>query len=292
MKIIELAKLSRIHKPIPILMLFLPCAWGIALASHGTNVDQILQSAKFIFLFLIGSICMRSAGCIINDIVDRDIDKYVKRTKNRPLAVGTVSIPEAIGLLALCCLCGLVVFLQLNTITQIICIIGCLLMIVYPFCKRIMHQPQLILGMAFNIGSIAGYATIQNTISNGAIMLYLSGIAWAMIYDTIYAIPDAKYDIGLNLGSSAILYKRQVKKIMMFFLFIMNIGLILAGLLEFRPLAWEYYFTLEMAMMYQIRLVYQANLEDAQSCQKTFETNAVFGTIVLIAIILGRVGSI
>ena len=163
-------QLTRLDKPIGILLLFWPCVWGLTLGYHFNN-ETILYS-KYIILFFLGSILMRSAGCIFNDIVDRDLDKKVQRTKNRPIASGKISISEAFIYIVFLCLPALLILLQFNWLTILLGISSMTLAFAYPFMKRITYWPQLFLGLTFNWGILMGWTSITNNISIEQIILY------------------------------------------------------------------------------------------------------------------------
>lgn len=188
----------RLHQPIGIWLLFWPCAWALLLASAGTiDVTKLL-------LFFLGAVLMRSAGCIINDIADRDIDKHVERTKTRPLASGELNIKQAIGLLILLLLASLMIALQLGLMVVMWGALALLPVAIYPFMKRISWWPQLFLGLVFNWGTLMGWAAVRGQVELSAILLYLGGICWTLGYDTIYAHQDKIDDAKIGVRSSAL----------------------------------------------------------------------------------------
>ena len=156
-------QLTRLNKPIGFLLLFWPCAWGLTLAYYFN--PEINLYLKYILLFFLGSVLMRSAGCIFNDIVDRNFDKKVERTKNRPIASGKISVLESFIYIILICSLALLVLLQFNKLTVILGISSMFLAFTYPFMKRITYWPQLFLGLTFNWGIIMGWAALINDIS-------------------------------------------------------------------------------------------------------------------------------
>lgn len=191
-------RLMRLHQPVGILLLFWPCAWAVLLASSG-NID-----VTRLLLFFLGAVLMRSAGCIVNDIADRDIDKHVERTRTRPLASGELSIKQAIKLLILLLLASLMVALQLGLAVVMWGALALLPIVIYPFMKRISWWPQLFLGLVFNWGALMGWVAVRGQIELPAILLYLGGVCWTLGYDTIYAHQDKIDDAKIGIRSSAL----------------------------------------------------------------------------------------
>tara|TARA_Y100000590_G_scaffold90501_1_gene102090 strand:+ start:390 stop:983 length:594 start_codon:yes stop_codon:yes gene_type:complete len=181
-------QLTRLNKPIGFLLLFWPCLWGLTLGYYFNN--EVTLYFKYIILFFLGSVLMRSAGCIFNDIVDRDFDKKVERTKNRPIAAGKISILESLVYVFLLCLAALLILLQFNRLTIILGMSAMVLAFSYPFMKRITYWPQLFLGLTFNWGIIMGWASLTNSVSIEPLLLYMSAIFWTLGYDTIYGLQE------------------------------------------------------------------------------------------------------
>ncbi len=203
-------QLTRLDKPIGFMLLFWPCSWGLAYAySVNQNLNLFLY---YLILFFLGSVLMRSAGCIVNDIVDKDFDKKIKRTKNRPLASGKISVKQSlVYVLALCSLAFLIL-IQFNLFTIILGMSSMILAFSYPFMKRITYWPQLFLGITFNWGIIMAWAAINNAISTEVIILYISAIFWTLGYDTIYGAQDMSDDEIIGLKSTAIKFKKNIRK--------------------------------------------------------------------------------
>lgn len=199
------ALLARFDRPIGWWLLFWPGAWGIAL------VGGAVERWDLILWFLLGSIAMRGAGCVYNDIVDRDIDRQVARTASRPLASGAVSLRAAWIWLVLLCLIGLVVLLQLNPLAAIIALASLALVAAYPFMKRITWWPQAWLGLVFAWAAMVGSAAIMNTLPAPGILLYVGSIFWVIGYDTIYALQDVEDDALVGVRSSARRLGRNVR---------------------------------------------------------------------------------
>ena len=202
-------QLARLNKPIGFLLLFWPCAWGLTLAYYYSGNTTLY--IKYIILFFLGSVLMRSAGCIFNDIVDRNFDKKVQRTKERPIASGKITIFEALLYIILLCAIALVILLQLNLLTIALGMGSMILAFTYPFMKRITYWPQLFLGLTFNWGIVMGWTSIANNISIEPILLYFSAIFWTLGYDTIYGIQDIQDDEIIGIKSTSIKFKNKVK---------------------------------------------------------------------------------
>jgi len=275
MQLIEYLKLLRLHQPTGIFLLLWPCLWGVALANDISNINLI-------FLMTIGSITMRSAGCIINDIIDIEIDKKVERTKNRPLAKGTVTIKKAALLLVLLLSIALIIFTYLNILAKIIALVSLILVISYPFMKRITYWPQLFLGFTFNIGVLIGYGQASANIDLAAVLLYIAGIFWTLGYDTIYGYQDIKDDLVIGVKSSAIAMRKQPKFILSFIYILMMICILIslylknAGNLAYISLIFPGVILFWQALTLQINNV--------NNCLERFKSNIyvglmIFGTI-------------
>ena len=202
-------QITRLNKPIGILLLFWPCAWGLTLAYY-YNGETIIY-IKYIILFFLGSVLMRSAGCIFNDIVDRNFDRKVERTRKRPIASGKISIIESFFYIIILCLLALLILLQFNLLTIKLGIGSMALAFSYPFMKRITYWPQLFLGLTFNWGIIMGWTSLLNGISIEPIVLYTSAIFWTLGYDTIYGLQDIHDDEIIGVKSTSIKFKNNVK---------------------------------------------------------------------------------
>ena len=202
-------ELTRLNKPIGFMLLFWPCAWGLA----NTNIvnNNLNLFLLYLALFFLGSVLMRSAGCIFNDIVDKDFDRQVARTKLRPIASGKISVERSsIYVLVLCAL-AFFILIQFNFLTIILGLASMLLAFSYPFMKRITFWPQLFLGLTFNWGVIMAASSINNEISIDVIILYISAIFWTLGYDTIYGVQDMSDDEIIGLKSTAIKFKKNIK---------------------------------------------------------------------------------
>ena len=208
-KIQTLIQLTRLNKPIGFLLLFWPCVWGLTLGYYFNSETTLYL--KHIVLFFLGSVLMRSAGCIFNDIVDRDFDKKVERTRKRPIAAGKISVLESFIYIILICLVAFFILLQFNWLTIVLGLSSMPLAFTYPFMKRITYWPQLFLGLTFNWGIIMGWSSLTNNISIEPIILYLSAIFWTLGYDTIYGLQDIHDDEIIGVKSTSIKFKNNVK---------------------------------------------------------------------------------
>jgi 4-hydroxybenzoate polyprenyltransferase len=201
-------ELTRLNKPIGFMLLFWPCSWGLAYAFiiH-QNVNLFLY---YLILFFMGSVLMRSAGCIVNDIVDKDFDKKVKRTLNRPIPSGKISISQSLIYVLILCAIAFLILIQFNILTIALGMSSMILAFSYPFMKRITYWPQLFLGITFNWGIILAWTSTNNVVNLEIIILYLSAIFWTLGYDTIYGAQDMSDDEIIGLKSTSIKFKNNI----------------------------------------------------------------------------------
>ena len=220
-------ELTRLKRPIGYMLLFWPCAWGLTIAF---DFSQNLNLYFFyLFLFFSGSVLMRSAGCIINDICDKEFDKKVKRTKNRPIASGKISIILGLMYSLILCLCALLVLINFNSFTIILALVSMPLAFTYPLMKRFTYWPQLFLGITFNYGLILGWTAIKGEISLVPIIFYLGAIFWTLGYDTIYGYQDIKDDEIIGLKSTSIKFKKNPYKFLILCYSVFLINLLITG---------------------------------------------------------------
>ena len=274
-------QLTRLNKPTGILLLFWPCMWGLTLAYYFNGQTNLYL--KHILLFFLGSVLMRSAGCIFNDIVDRDLDKIVARTKQRPIASGKISVSEAIIYIVFLCLVSLLILLQFNWLTIVLGMSSMTLAFAYPFMKRITYWPQLFLGFTFNWGIIMGWTSITNNISIEPLLLYLSAIFWTLGYDTIYGLQDIHDDEIIGIKSTSIKFKNNVKAFVggCYCLCVLFI-LIMFLMMEINK------YLLLLSIPFIISFIYQIkkfNMENPKSCYIAFKNNNLSGLLVFIFII-------
>ena len=222
-------ELTRLTKPIGFMLLFWPCVWGLTLAY---DFNAGLNNYFFFgILFLSGSILMRSAGCIVNDIVDRKFDKKVERTKNRPIASGRVSVKLAIIYAISLCFLAFLVLLNFNYFTIFMALVSMPLAFTYPLMKRITYWPQLFLGITFNYGLVLGFIAIENQLSLVSIAFYIGAIFWTLGYDTIYGFQDIKDDEIIGVKSTSIKFKNDPKKFLFISYIIFILSLAVVGIL-------------------------------------------------------------
>jgi len=287
MKIFDYLKLIRLNQPTGIWLLFIPCLVGIALACEIAQNNVTFNLSKFILLFFIGSILMRSAGCIINDLFDQDFDQKVLRTKNRPLASKKISRHQAMILLFILLALAFTVLCQFNFATIVSGFLALFLVITYPLMKRFFNVPQLYLGLTFNFGVIMASLALLNHISLVHLFLYLALIFWTLIYDTIYAFQDIEDDLRIGVKSSAITINNlfsNPKKILHLLNFLIFFDLLVVGILS--KFNYEYFITILLALSFMAFELNSCNLKNPQQCLKFFKKNIVFGLLILIAIIL------
>tara|TARA_Y100000996_G_C22472573_1_gene622765 strand:- start:295 stop:1149 length:855 start_codon:yes stop_codon:yes gene_type:complete len=274
--------LTRLNKPIGFMLLFWPCSWGLSYA-YKIDKDQNIFLLYLIFFFL-GSLLMRSAGCIVNDIVDKDLDKKVERTKHRPITDGQISVTRSLTYVILLCFLAFLILIQFNLLTIILGMSSMILAFSYPYMKRITYWPQLFLGLTFNWGLIMGWTAITNEISIDIILLYIAAIFWTLGYDTIYGVQDIFDDEIIGIKSTAIKFKKNIKlfvgicysltSLLVLYLFRDNMEFNFATL---------FLFLFIFSLSYQI---YNFKKDDPLSCLKSFKINNFSGFFVFIAIIL------
>ena len=278
-------ELTRLNKPIGYMLLFWPCLWGLTLVYDFNN--EIYTYAKYLIFFLLGSILMRSAGCIVNDIVDKKFDKKVERTKNRPIASGQVSTNLALVYTLVLCFFAFLVLINFNLLTIILAFASMPLAFTYPLMKRFTYWPQLFLGITFNYGLILAWTSINNDISITPILFYFGAIFWTLGYDTIYGYQDIKDDEIIGVKSTSIKFKNNPKSFLILCYSIFFVLLILVGvLMQFSNI---FYLTLTITFLhlffYQIKFL---NTKIPENCMKIFKSNKVLGLIVFLNIIAGK----
>ena len=278
--------LTRLRKPIGFMLLFWPCAWGLTLAF---DFSSNLQSYFFyLILFFLGSVLMRSAGCIVNDILDREFDAKVFRTKTRPIASGKISVKLAIFYALTLCLLALLVLINFNVLTIILALSSMPLAFSYPLMKRYTYWPQLFLGITFNYGLILGWTSINNSLSLVPLIFYFGAIFWTLGYDTIYGFQDIKDDEIIGLKSTSIKFKTNPFIFLKLCYSIFITVLILVGfMMEFN----KFYFIFLILIFAQIFLfqIKKLKINNSLSCLKTFKSNNLLGLLVLTGIILGKI---
>lgn len=277
-KLVDYGQLIRLDKPIGTVLLLWPTLWGLWIAGEGQ------PAAKNVIIFVAGVFIMRSAGCVINDIADRDIDRHVARTRQRPLTSGRVSLKEAIGLFITFCLVALLLVLNLNLKAILLSLIGAVLAACYPFMKRFTHLPQVFLGVAFAWGIPMAFAAQTNSLPAICWWLMLANIFWVVAYDTMYAMADKHDDMKIGVKSTAILFGKYDRTL------ILVCQILVLGILVFigRMLALNHFYYLLLALS-GVFAIFQASLyftREPQKCFRAFLNNAWFGGFVFFGIVL------
>ena len=274
-------ELTRLNKPIGFMLLFWPCSWGLAYAySENQNLSLFLN---YMLLFFLGSVLMRSAGCIVNDIVDKDFDRKVIRTKSRPIASGMISVTQSLIYVIILCALALLILIQFNFLTIILGMSSMLLAFTYPFMKRFTYWPQLFLGLTFNWGIIMAWTSMNNDISFEIILLYIAAIFWTLGYDTIYGAQDIADDEVIGLKSTSIKFKKNIKffvcisylitSTLLMYLFLKELGKNMFSLL---------------ILLFIISLIYQIisfNKNKPKTCLNSFKINNYSGLLLFLSFI-------
>ena len=274
-------ELTRLNKPIGYMLLFWPCSWGLAFsASLNQNFDKLIY---FLILFFCGSVLMRSAGCIVNDIVDKDFDKKVERTKSRPIASGKISIIRSLIYVIFLCALAFLILIQFNFLTITLGLGSMLLAFSYPFMKRITYWPQLFLGLTFNWGIILAYSAINNDVSYEIFVLYTSAIFWTLGYDTIYGLQDMVDDEIIGIKSTSIKFKKNIKLFVgsCYFITFFTIVYLMQQSLGVNI------FTI-LLIFFLLSLIYQLIIfdkENGQKCLKAFKFNNISGLLMFFAFV-------
>ena len=251
--------------------------------TYDTVDENFKKNIFLIIIFLIGSTVMRGAGCIINDIFDRDLDKSVSRTKNRPIASGEISIRDAFLLFLFLSGLGLTILLSLNLLSILIGFISFLLLIIYPLSKRVTYWPQLILGITFNVGVLIGFSSATGNINFTILFLYAAGIFWTLGYDTIYAVQDIEDDLKIGIKSTALLFGKNVKAWVFFFYSSVLLMLTIFGALSHQNL--YYFFGLFFVALLLYRQVKYLSLDNPEICLSLFKSNQYVGLLICCALL-------
>jgi len=277
-RLMDYARLMRLHRPIGILLLLWPTLWALWIAGQGRPDLRVLA------VFVLGVVLMRSAGCVINDYADRDFDPHVERTRDRPIAAGRVSPREALVLFAALCLIAFALVLTLNRLTILLSFAGAFLAATYPFVKRFTHLPQFYLGAAFGWGIPMAFAAQTSGIPPVGWTLFAANVCWAVAYDTAYAMVDRDDDHKVGVKSTAILFGRH-DRAMVFLFHVVTLSLLaysgaLAGL------GLRYYAGLVAAFGF---VLYQQHLmrdRTRDGCFRAFLNNNWFGVAVFAGLVM------
>ena len=273
-------ELTRLNKPIGFMLLFWPCSWGLAYAySFNQDLNIFLY---YLMLFFLGSLLMRSAGCIFNDIVDKDFDIKVKRTKTRPIPAGRITVKHSLVYVLILCILSFLILLQFNLFTILLGISSMVLAFSYPFMKRITYWPQLFLGITFNWGIIMAWSAINNNLTSEIMILYIAAIFWTLGYDTIYGAQDMSDDEIIGLKSTSIKFKKNIR------LFVSITYLIFITLIIylFKDFIGANIFTFFLTM-FIFTLFFQLlkfKKQKLENCLKLFKLNNLTGLLLFLGI--------
>ena len=277
--------LTRLRKPIGFMLLFWPCAWGLTLAYDFSN--NLNNYFFYLILFFLGAVLMRSAGCIVNDIFDKEFDKRVLRTKNRPIASNKISVKLATLYALGLCFFALLILLNFNTYTIILALGSMPLAFTYPLMKRFTYWPQVFLGITFNYGLILGWTATKGQIDIAPIIFYLGAIFWTLGYDTIYGFQDIKDDEIIGLKSTSIKFKNNPHNLLIlcysiFLLILFTVGVIM----ELN----KYYFLALIFIFLQIYFqLKRLSIKNSEKCLTIFKSNNFLGLLVFLSLIIGKI---
>ncbi len=275
-KIKNIISLTRLNKPIGIFLLLWPTLWALWLAAEGK------PDLKIVFIFVVGVVLMRSAGCVMNDIADRDRDRHVSRTRERPLALKKINIKTAIYVLCGLLFASFYLVLKLNSFTTFLSFVGIFLAAIYPLLKRVTHLPQLGLGVAFSWGIPMAFAAEQNALPFSCWMLFLTSMVWPVIYDTFYAMADRADDKKIGVKSSAILFGKYDRLIIALLQILFLILFVVTG--KIFSLQWPFYLSLIIAGIFFIYQQWLVKERDPKKCFDAFINNHWVGLVIFIGI--------
>ena len=281
-------ELTRLNKPTGYMLLFWPCLWGLTLVY---NFDGAIHTyIKFLIFFLLGSILMRSAGCIVNDITDKKFDQKIDRTKNRPIASGKISTKLALLYALILCFLAFLVLINFNLLTIIMALASIPFAFSYPLMKRFTYWPQLFLGITFNYGLVLAWISINNSLSLTPIVFYIGAIFWTLGYDTIYGYQDIREDEIIGVKSTSIKFKNSPKNFLILCYSTLIIALISIGLIM--KFNYIYFLTLIIPLyhlfFYQIKFL---DIKYPENCQKIFKSNNILGLIIFVNVLMGNLFS-
>jgi 4-hydroxybenzoate polyprenyltransferase len=274
-------RLARADRPVGFYLLALPCFWSTALA--GRSIDAPYPDPWLLVLFGVGAIAMRAAGCTYNDIVDREIDAQVARTRSRPLPSGQVSVGAAIAFMLGLCLVGLAVLLSLNTFSIWLGFGVVPIVMAYPFMKRVSHWPQAVLGLAFNWGALIGWAAVLGRLDAAALVLYAGAVAWTIGYDTIYAHQDREDDALIGMRSTALRFGAATKTWLSGFYTGAWAAILIAGLLS--GCGGVFLAGMGLAGAHLAWQVVTLDVDDSDNCLRRFRANRDFGLLIFVAVL-------
>ena len=279
-------ELTRLKKPIGYMLLFWPCVWGLTLVYDFNR--EINTYFNYLIFFLLGSILMRSAGCIVNDIIDKKFDQKVERTKNRPIASEKISIKLALLYTLVLCFCAFLILINFNLLTIVFALASMPFAFSYPLMKRFTYWPQLFLGITFNYGLVLAWISINNSISLVPILFYIGAIFWTLGYDTIYGYQDIKDDEIIGIKSTSIKFKNNPKTFLTLCYSFLLISLILIGFLMNFSNIFYLFIIIPFCHLffYQINFL---NINKPENCLKIFKSNNILGFLIFINLLLGKI---
>ncbi len=275
-------RLMRLDKPTGTWLLLLPCWWGVALSA------EYFPNLWHMFLFAVGAVVMRGAGCVVNDIYDRNLDGKVERTRTRPLASGEINLLQALAFLALLLFLGLCILLLFNRATIILGVVSLIFVFTYPLMKRITWWPQLFLGFTFNWGVLMGGMAATEALDFPHILAYVAGIFWTLGYDTIYAHQDKRDDVLIGIKSTALFFAEKSRLWVSLFYVLTIVFLALAGWSAGDGMGQGYFWGLLVASVFAAAQLMVWKPDDPDNCWKRFKFNRDFGLIVLAAMVVGK----
>ena len=282
-------ELIRLKKPIGFMLLFWPCAWGLTLAYDFSKNLNIFFF--YLLLFFLGSVLMRSAGCIVNDISDKDLDKKVFRTKNRPIASNKVSVKLALFYTVILCSLAFLVLINFNKLTIILALGSMPLAFTYPLMKRYTYWPQLFLGVTFNYGLILGWTSVTGQINIVPIIFYLGAIFWTLGFDTIYGFQDIKDDEIIGVKSTSIKFKQNLNLFLIICYSLFIIAIYIVG--YFMNFSLIFYISMIIVIFHLFILqIHKLKNKDPKNCLKIFKSNNMLGFLVLLNLLIGKIFAI
>tara|TARA_B100000315_G_C14440623_1_gene524518 strand:- start:112 stop:981 length:870 start_codon:yes stop_codon:yes gene_type:complete len=279
-------ELTRLNNPIGYMLLFWPCLWGLTLVYDFNG--EIITYFKYLTLFFLGSIIMRSAGCIVNDITDKEFDKKVQRTKNRPVASGKISVKLAWSYTLTLCFFAFLILINFNLFTIVLAIGSIPFAFTYPLMKRFTYWPQFFLGITFNYGIILGWVSINGDLNLAPVILYIGAIFWTLGYDTIYGFQDIKDDEIIGLKSTSIKFKKKPSLLLISCYLITIICLLAIGTIMKFNFIFYIFLTIPFLHLFFYQIKY-LNIEIPENCLKIFKSNNILGFLIFINLLLGKI---
>jgi len=279
-------RLSRADRPAGTWLLLIPCWWGILLsASEKNNFGLFVSDLWLLIACTMGAFLMRGAGCTWNDILDKDFDKLVERTRSRPIPSQQITVLKALIWMIIQALLALIILLTFNIFSILIAISSIILVAIYPLSKRFTWWPQLFLGLTFNWGVLVGYSASKGVLSWAALTLYIAGISWTLFYDTVYALQDIKDDTAIGVKSTARLFGKNIKIWLIIFLltfwFLVGISILCSSITHNIPKIILSTLGICMLLVHLINQIVRLDISSTKSCLKTFKSNQNAGLILV-----------